>query len=210
MIEAEETRKFFAQPCDFVLAATEPAHFPQDGARLPEIALIGRSNVGKSSLINAITGRKNLARASVTPGRTQQIVFFDLAHRLMLVDLPGYGFAKAPTENQNQWNNLVRVYIRKREVLRLVCLLIDSRHGLMANDIEMMSFLNKAAISYQVILTKADQIKTIERDERKRQIEALLKREPAARPVVIATSAEKKSGVDEVQQVLASFANPAA
>ncbi len=202
---AEAARKLFAQNCECVLAAAVPEQFPE--SPLPEVAFIGRSNVGKSSLINALTGRKSLARASNTPGRTQQIVFFNLGERLMLVDLPGYGHAEAPKEIVNQWTGLVRRYLKVRPNLRVVCLLIDSRHGVMAPDIDMMQMLDRAAVSYQIILTKADQIKAIEREPRQKQVAAQLVKHPAARPEVILTSAEKITGIGALQELLANFAN---
>ena len=205
--ELEAARLLFAQTCDFILAAGMPEQFPesQGPKSLPEVALIGRSNVGKSSLINALTNRKKLARTSNTPGRTQQIVFFDLAHRLMLVDLPGYGHANAPPQTQKQWNNLVYHYIQKRPNLRLICLLIDGRHGILARDLEMMDFLDSVAISYQVVLTKADQVRGSDFSERQMQVEASLATHPAARPHTIATSAEKGDGIPELRQLLADF-----
>lgn len=200
----ETGRILFAQQCDFVLAASDPSHFPE--SKLPEVALIGRSNVGKSSLINALTGRKALARASNTPGRTQQIIFFNLGQRLMLVDLPGYGHADAPHAEKDHWNALVHHYIQQRPPLRLVCLLIDSRHGLKANDLSMMQFLDRAAISYQIVLTKADQIKPIEREAKTEQIKAKLTKHQAARGDVLMTSSEKQMGIAELRAVLANFA----
>ncbi|MDD3287640.1 MAG: ribosome biogenesis GTP-binding protein YihA/YsxC [Alphaproteobacteria bacterium] len=208
MIEDEDVRRLFAQPCKFVLAAAAPEQFPATANAPLEVALIGRSNVGKSSLINALTGRKSLARTSNTPGRTQQIVFFDLAQRLMLVDLPGYGHASAPTTMSEKWNSLVRYYIQTRPNLRLVCLLLDSRHGALANDIDMMNFLDRAAISYQIIMTKADQLRAAERDNKAHQVEAMLSKHPAARAKIISTSAEKLVGLQEVQQAIAAFALP--
>lgn len=208
-LNIENARILFAQNCDFVLAATDPSHFPV--SKLPEIAFIGRSNVGKSSLINGVTGRNGLARASNTPGRTQQIVFFNLANRLMLVDLPGYGHADAPHAEKDHWNALVHHYIQQRPPLRLVCLLIDSRHGLKANDLAMMQFLDRAAISYQIILTKADQIKILERETKIRQVAAMLHKHPAARSDVLMTSSEKADGIPEFRALLAFFAEkPAA
>jgi GTP-binding protein len=203
-VDAETARILFAQSCDFVLAATDPSHFP--ASKLTEVAFIGRSNVGKSSLINAVTGRKALARASNTPGRTQQIVFFNLANRLMLVDLPGYGHADAPHAEKDHWNALVHHYIQQRPPLRLVCLLIDSRHGLKANDLSMMQFLDRAAISYQIVLTKADQIKAPEREAKLRQVTAMLSKHPAARSDVLMTSSEKTTGIEEFRALLAFFA----
>jgi GTP-binding protein len=201
---AESARILFAQPCDCLLAAAEPLQFPD--SKLPEIAFIGRSNVGKSSLINALTGRKNLARASNTPGRTQQIVFFDLGHRLMLVDLPGYGHAEAPWEEKNKWNKLVQTYLRKRRELQCVCLLLDGRHGAKANDTDMMTFLDRAAVSYQTVLTKMDQVRESERETRRNQVKEILTKHVAARTEVIFTSAEDKSGVDELKIFLLGFA----
>jgi GTP-binding protein len=201
--EAERARILFAQQCDCLLAAAEPAQFPD--SRLPEISFIGRSNVGKSSLINALTGRKNLARASNTPGRTQQIVFFDLGHRLMLTDLPGYGHAEAPWEEKNKWNKLVQTYLRKRRGLECVCLLLDGRHGAKANDTDMMTFLDRAAVSYQVVLTKMDQVHESERETRRKQVKEILAKHVAARSDIIFTSAEDKSGVDELKIFLSRF-----
>ena len=202
-INPEEARKLFAQNCDFVLAAAEPLQFPD--SPMPEIAFIGRSNVGKSSLINALTGRKGLARASNTPGRTQQVVFFNLAQRLMLVDLPGYGHAEAPRTEKDRWNGLVQTYLRKRVMLKCVCLLIDGRHGAKANDLEMMSFLDRAAVVYKVVLTKMDQIHAREHEDRLRHAKELAARHPAALTDIIATSAEKKSGMDTLREFLAGF-----
>ena len=203
----EQARKFFAQSCDFVLAAAEPAHFPE--SKLPEVAFIGRSNVGKSSLINALTGRKGLARASNTPGRTQQAIFFDLGHRLMLVDLPGYGHAEAPPGEKERWNELVQNYLRQRRILKCVCLLIDGRHGVKANDLEMMGFLDRAAVSYQTVLTKIDQVRATEREMKKLQVAGILGRHPAARSDVMMTSADDKSGIDALRVFLMTSAlNP--
>lgn len=200
---AEATR-LFAGEATCLLAAAEVAQFPD--RRLAEVALIGRSNVGKSSLVNALTGRKALARASKTPGRTQQIVFFDIAGKMTLADLPGYGHAKAPRDVQDQWNNLVHTYLRTRPPLRCVCLLIDGRHGILANDLGMMQFLDRAAVSYQVVLTKLDLVKPLERDTRLQQTTALIQRHPAARPGVLAVSAEKNLGMDELRLFLAAIA----
>jgi GTP-binding protein len=198
--KAEQARLLFAQPCDFVLSAPTPSSFPD--TKLPEVAFIGRSNVGKSSLVNALTGRRNLARASNTPGRTQQVNFFDLAHRLMLVDLPGYGHAEAPREEKDRWNELVQSYMRLRRSLKCVCLLVDGRHGAKSNDLEMMSFLDRAAVPYKVVLTKVDQVRDSERDQRRQQVTEILTRHPAARDGIILTSAENKSGVDTLREYL--------
>jgi len=198
--DPETVRKFFAQSCDFVLAASEPAHFPK--SELPEIAFIGRSNVGKSSLVNALTGRKNLARASNTPGRTQQIIFFNLANKLMLVDLPGYGHANAPREVQDKWTGLVNTYLRKRENLRCVCLLLDGRHGAKNNDLEMMKFLDRSAALYKTVLTKIDQLPASEHAARITQTSAIMEKHPAALAGIIATSSDSKAGIDELRAFL--------
>jgi GTP-binding protein len=204
MTDSEEARKLFAQQCDFVLAAAAPSQFPE-GA-LPEVAFIGRSNAGKSSLINALTGRKVLARASKTPGRTQQIVFFNLGQRLMLADLPGYGHAKAPEAEKKRWNGLISAYLRKREALKCVCLLLDGTHEAKANDIEMMDFLDRAAVVYQIVLTKMDRARKIERENLLKEAEALAKKHPAALGGIIATSAEDKLGIAELREFLAKTA----
>jgi GTP-binding protein len=201
--EHEAGRKLFAQNCEFVLAAADPAQFPV--GRMPEVAFIGRSNVGKSSLINALTGRKSLARASNTPGRTQQVVFFNLGQRLMLVDLPGYGHAKAPHEEKDHWTALVQYYLNHRPTLKCICLLMDGRHGAKANDLEMLKFLDRAAVIYQVVLTKSDQVRKSD-DDHTAAVEALIKRHPAARAGVMLTSAEKQTGIPELRTFLTGFA----
>jgi GTP-binding protein len=204
-ITPEDARKLFAQECDCVLAAAEPLQFPD--SVLPEVAFIGRSNVGKSSLINALTGRKDLARASNTPGRTQQVVFFNLGQRLMLVDLPGYGHAEAPREQTNRWNGLVQTYLRKRGSLKCVCLLLDARHEIKANDLDMMTFLDRAAVVYKLVLTKMDRVNTSERESRKREAKELASLHPAALSDILATSAEDKSGIDSLREFLAEMQN---
>ena len=203
-VDLEAGRKLFAQTCCVVLAAAEASQFPK--TPLPEVAFIGRSNVGKSSLINALTGRKSLARASVTPGRTQQIVFFDLGQRLMLVDLPGYGHAEAPRAEKERWDNLVKHYLQKRPALQCVFLLIDARHRMMDHDITMMKFLDRAAVSYQIVLTKADQIRRTEHDVKLQSVQAMLHKHPAARPTVMLTSSEKKEGIEDLRQFASQFA----
>ena len=200
----EAARKLFTQQCDFVLAAADPKQFP--AGTLPEVAFIGRSNVGKSSLINALTGRKALARASNTPGRTQQIVFFNLGQRLMLVDLPGYGHAEAPVEEKNKWMDLVQSYLTRRPQLQCICLLLDGRHGAKSNDIEMMGYLDRAAVIYQVVMTKSDQVKADISAAHCRDVAAITARHPAARSEIMLTSAEKKHGIGELRMLLAGFA----
>jgi GTP-binding protein len=204
----EQARKLFAQQCDFVVAAAAPDHFPVRS--VPEVAFIGRSNVGKSSLINALTNRKTLARASNTPGRTQQIIFFNLAKRLVLVDLPGYGHVEAPHMKKDQWNNLVQYYLQKRTILRCVLLLIDGRHGILANDITMMKFLDRAAASYKIVMTKADQVRPAEREQRIKQAEAMLAKHPAAKPKLLMTSADKDLGLEDLRVFLMDYAAPKA
>lgn len=200
-----EANRLFAGPCDFLRATAAPEQFPP--TKTPEVAFWGRSNVGKSSLINGLTGRKGLARASKTPGRTQEIIFFDLGHRLMLVDLPGYGHAQAPRDEQARWNELIRHYLQKRPPLRLVCLLIDGRHGLLSNDLTMMGLLDRSGVSYQIILTKIDQVKEVDRQTRSRQIEASLAKYTAVRPHVMMCSGEKRLGLEEVRTFLLDFAD---
>ncbi|HWY64283.1 MAG TPA: ribosome biogenesis GTP-binding protein YihA/YsxC [Rhizomicrobium sp.] len=158
---AEAARKLFAGACDFVWGATSAENFPPE--KLNEVAFVGRSNAGKSSLVNALTGRKSLARVSQTPGATRQINFFDLGGRLMLVDLPGYGFAKRSKTESESWQEMIFAYLRRRARLRRVLLLIDARRGVMDADRQVMALLDQAAVSYGLVLTKADELKNAAR-----------------------------------------------
>jgi GTP-binding protein len=193
----EAARVFFAHPVTFMMGAAAMDGLPP--ADLPEVAFAGRSNVGKSSLINAVTGRTHLARASTAPGRTREINFFVADETLRLVDLPGYGFAKVSRETKNKFQNLGRAYLRGRPNLKRAYLLIDSRHGLKDVDLEAMEAFDLAAVSYQIVLTKADKLKP--RDIIQVSAETLRKiaKRPAAFPRVLATSAEKGQGIPELR-----------
>lgn len=180
------------------------ADLPPD--ELPEIAFAGRSNVGKSSLVNALTGRKTLARTSHTPGRTQQINFFTLGGRLMLVDLPGYGYARASKTDIKSWTALVKDYLRGRVGLRRVCLLLDARRGAARNDLEIMDMLDGAAVVYQTVLTKADKVKRDALESALQELGNVLKTRAAAMPEILVTSARKGAGVVELRAALASIA----
>ncbi|MBF0093842.1 MAG: YihA family ribosome biogenesis GTP-binding protein [Alphaproteobacteria bacterium] len=201
-------RRLFAGECAFVLAAASVTQLP-DGD-MPEIAFAGRSNVGKSSLVNALTGRGTLARASNTPGRTQQLIFFRLAGRLMLVDLPGYGFAKAPKDVVRQWHGLINDYLRGRPVLRRALVLVDSRHGLKDNDRDVMKMLDVAAVNYQLVLTKVDKITPAQALRCRAAVAAEVAAHTAAYPEVLLTSAEKGTGIAELRAALAEIAAPPA
>jgi GTP-binding protein len=203
--EIERGRRLFAAACEFVAGAAALEQIPE--MTLPEIAFAGRSNVGKSSLVNALTARKTLARVSHTPGRTQQINFFDLGHRLMLADLPGYGFAKVSKSKVESWTQMTRDYLRGRASLRRVCVLVDSRHGLKPVDLEAMAVLDEAAVSYQVVLTKSDEPKAAELAAIRAATEHDIARRPAAHPDVLATSARKGTGIAELRAALAAFAD---
>ena len=170
-------------------------------ADFPEVAFAGRSNVGKSSLINAVTGRKAIARTSVTPGRTQELNFFEVGEptRFRLVDMPGYGFAKAPVKVVERWRRLVRDFLRGRAVLKRTLVLIDSRHGIKPPDEEMMTMLDEAAVGYRLVLTKADKIKASELAATLAKVEAQARKHVAAYPVIHVTSAEKGMGIPELR-----------
>ena len=202
----EAGRLLFAQACDFVAGATDAAALPP--GRLPEVAFAGRSNVGKSSLINALTGRNALARVSHTPGRTQQVNFFDLGQRLMLVDLPGYGYAEASKQAVKRWTGLVKDYLKGRSSLRRTCLLIDARHGLKEVDRTLMGLLDEAAVSYQVVLTKIDKLPPGTLAARHAAIAAELARHTAAHPEIHATSAHDGIGIAALRGALATLAAP--
>ena len=199
-------RRLFAKECRFLGGVAHLEQLPVGPH--PETAFAGRSNVGKSSLINALTGRKALARTSHSPGRTQELNFFVLGEALMLADLPGYGFAKAPKKKVEAWTRLIDAYLKGRAPLRRVCLLIDSRHGIKDVDRRVMKLMDVAAVSYQVVLTKSDKIS-------RTQLSALIDRtgeelssRPAAHPHIIATSARDGSGIPDLRAVLAALADP--
>jgi GTP-binding protein len=204
--EIEAARVLFARPCEFMMGAAALEGLPEPD--LPEVAFAGRSNVGKSSLINALVGRNRLARASTEPGRTREINFFRLDGRLRLVDLPGYGFAKASRGTVRRFQDLGRAYLRGRPNLRRVYLLIDARHGLKAPDGEALDALDKAAVSYQIVLTKADKLKQGEALATVDETLVAVSKRPAAFPRVLATSAETGEGLARLRSeiALAAFA----
>ncbi len=196
----------FKGPCAFVKGVTRIEDLPKDGR--PEIAFAGRSNVGKSSLINALTGRGSLARVSVTPGRTRELNFFSLGKDglLYLVDMPGYGYAKAAKSQVKGWTRLIHDYLKGRRELKRVFLLIDARHGIKPNDKEMMTLLDEAAVSYQVVLTKADKPKASELAALQNKVVRDLAKHPAAYPEILPTSARMGSGIGELRAAVAAAA----
>jgi GTP-binding protein len=200
----EAGRLLFARPCSFITGIARLDQLPEAG--LPEVAFAGRSNVGKSSLINALTGRSQLARISNTPGRTQQINLFDLAGRLVLADLPGYGYAKAPRPVVDAWNRLLRDYLRGRSTLRLACVLIDARHGPKDSDREFMTLLAEAALAFRIVLTKVDQVRPAELADLVQTIEDELQQTQAAHPSPLPTSARTGEGIAELRAALAAVA----
>jgi GTP-binding protein len=194
-------------PCTFVKGVVRIDDLPQDGR--PEVAFAGRSNVGKSSLINALTGRTSLARVSVTPGRTRELNFFTLGKdpTFTLVDMPGYGYARASKSAIKGWTRLIRDYLKGRRELKRVFLLIDARHGIKPNDVETMELLDEAAVSYQVILTKADKSKASELAAVQAKVASDLAKHPAAYPEMLTTSARMGSGIPELRAAVASLAS---
>lgn len=205
--QAEAGRLLFAAECRFFFAAQRIDQLPPPTG--PEIAFAGRSNVGKSSLINALTGRRALARASNQPGRTRQLNFFDLGGRLILVDMPGYGYAQAAKEIKADWQGLMFDYLRGRPTLSRVVLLLDSRIEIKASDTAVMELLDLAAVSYQLVLTKADGTKPAALARKQAEAEALARKHAAAFPDVLTTSSETARGMEELRASLAGFALPA-
>ena len=201
--EAELGRKLFSGPVNFLKGVVAMDGLPE--ADRVEVCFAGRSNVGKSSLINAITNRKGLARASNTPGRTQEINFFELGDKRYLVDLPGYGFANAPVAVVEKWQRLLKSYLSGRPNLRRAFVLIDSRHGIKPVDEEIMQLMNRSALTFQVILTKIDKIKQLEQDKVLLQVRTKLAKHPAAFPELIITSSEKGEGIATLRAVITNF-----
>lgn len=198
-------KALFKAPCTFVKGVVAIDGLPQDGK--PEVAFAGRSNVGKSSLINALTGRTNLARVSVTPGRTRELNFFTLGKdsAFYLVDMPGYGYAQASKAAVKGWTRLIGDYLRGRRELKRVFLLIDARHGIKPNDEETMTLLDEAAVSYQVVLTKADKPKASELEAVRAKVAKALAKHPAAYPQILTSSARFGSGIDELRAAVAEL-----
>jgi len=196
-------RWLFSQTCTFLIGAVKMDDLPEGSQT--EIAFAGRSNVGKSSLINALTNHKDLARTSNTPGRTQQVNFFDLGEQLTIADLPGYGYARAPRETVRQWTDLVGDYLQGRTQLRRACLLIDGRHGIKDSDRKVMKMLDKSAVSYQVVLTKCDKIKPDQLEKLLTATSAEMAGHVAAHPKLIATSSAKGTGIETLRSALAAL-----
>ena len=201
--QLSEANKLFANECKFVLGVAKLEQLPL--TEMPEIAFAGRSNVGKSSLINAVTGQKGLAKTSNTPGRTQQLNYFNLADKIHIVDLPGYGYAQAPENMVKQWQRVIFAYLQGRVNLKRVFVLVDSRHGIKKVDLEIMELLDKAAVTYQIVLTKSDKVGVGALQKVKEDVEKEITKHAAAYTKVLMTSSEKKHGIDSVRAEIASL-----
>ena len=199
-----ESSVLFRQPCSFVAGAASIASLPDFS--LPEVAFIGRSNVGKSTLVNALVGQKALAKTSQNPGHTKQLNFFNLGEQLMLVDMPGYGYAKVSKAQKGEWDHLIKSYLMGRPTLKRACLLIDSRRGIMAHDDAFMTTLDDSALSYQIVLTKLDCLSKTDAINILQSVQNAIKSHAAAHPHIIATSSQDKRGIAELQEELAAFA----
>ena len=198
-----QANTLFKTPTTFVLGVAKLDQLPL--TEMPEVAFAGRSNVGKSSIINALTGQKGVAKTSNTPGRTQQLNFFNLANKLHIVDLPGYGFAKAPEVQVKQWQRIIFAYLQGRVNLKRVFVLIDSRHGIKKSDLEIMELLDKAAVTYQIVLTKLDKIGSGNLTKVMTEVENEISKHAAAYSRVLATSSEKNIGIDNLRAEIANL-----
>jgi GTP-binding protein len=201
--QLEDARRLFAGPCDFVLGVAGLEQLPDSDRN--EVAFAGRSNVGKSSLINALTGRNGLARTSNTPGRTSELNFFDLGGVMYLVDMPGYGYAKVSKTTREKWNRLIKNYLRGRPNLRQVFILVDGRHGLKESDEHLMEMLDEAAVSYRIILTKCDKSKKAEMEKIEEKLRASLKKHVAAHPHFHKTSVVKDQGINDFRAMITAL-----
>lgn len=204
--ERECARKLFSGPCEFIAGAATLEELPE--TRLPEVAFVGRSNVGKSSMINALVGRSRLARVSKSPGRTRQINLFRIRERLMLADLPGYGFARVSKSESMAWNRLILGYLHGRKTLRQVCLLIDARRGVAESDEEVMQILDGAAVAYRMVLTKADVLATEECERARSAARKVAGTHAAALSDIAVTAAKSGAGIPELRAGLAQLAAP--
>lgn len=198
MFNLEQHNKLFSSECKFIIGATKVADIPP--TEFPEFAFVGKSNVGKSSLINALVNRNSLARTSQTPGCTRQVNFFNLGEKLNLVDLPGYGYAKRGKAEKASWGQLIHQYLRGRRQLRIAFLLMDSRHDIRPDDIDTMKYLDDHATLYQIILTKADKAKASDIEKKISKLKALIKKHPACFPEIIACSSVSKDGIDMLRE----------